>query len=283
MRRNLRGELGRFIPEDSIDLVTRSFDIYGSKRKAVAVIEIPEELRKYERSIARAIMKINKNVTSVLDKESGRRGDYRTRELRLVTGDSDTEVLHRESGCVFRLDPRAVYFSPRESSERDRLSSTVRDGEDVLVMFSGVGPIPIRIAKRLKNVHIMAVELNPYAHNYCVENIHMNRVADRIEAIRGDVREVCSDLGRFYDRIVMPLPRGAYVFLDIAVPLLKDGGILHLYHWAPEEDLFSEAEELITEAVEAEEKKAEFVGRIKVSQYSPRTWKIRIDAKVFTN
>lgn len=279
MRRDLRGELGRFIPQDSIGLVTRSFDIYGSKMKAVAVIEIPEELRDYEGLIARAIMKVNKNVASVLKKESGRRGDYRTRELRLVAGDPDTEVLHRESGCVFRLDPRTVYFSPRESSERDRLSSTVRDGEDVLVMFSGVGPLPIRIAKRLKNVHITAVELNPHAHNYCVENIHLNRVADRIEAIRGDVREVCPGLGRLYDRIVMPLPRGAYVFLDVAVPLLKDGGVLHLYHWAPEGDLFSETEELITEAFKAEGKNAEFVGRVKVSQYSPRTWKIRVDAR----
>ena len=118
MRRDLREELGRFIPEDSIGLVTRSFDIYGSKRKAVVVIEIPEELREYEGSIARAIIKVNKNVASVLEKESGRRGDYRTRELRLVAGDPDTEVLHRESGCVFRLNPRTVYFSPRESSER---------------------------------------------------------------------------------------------------------------------------------------------------------------------
>ena len=155
----------------------------------------------------------------------------------------------------------------------------MRDGEDVLVMFSGVGPLPIRIAKRLKNVHITAVELNPHAHNYCVENIHLNRVADRIEAIRGDVREVCPGLGRLYDRIVMPLPRGAYVFLDVAVPLLKDGGVLHLYHWAPEGDLFSETEELITEAFKAEGKNAEFVGRVKVSQYSPRTWKIRVDAR----
>ena len=269
-----------FIPEDSIGLVTRSFDIYGSKMKAVAVIEIPEELRECEGLIAQAIMKINKNVTSVLEKESGRKGDYRTRELRLIAGDPATEVLHRESGCVFRLDPRTVYFSPRESSERDRLSSMVTDGEGVLVMFSGVGPLPIRIARRLKNVNVTAVELNPHAHNYCVENIHLNRVADRVEAIRGDVREVCPSLGRLYDRIVMPLPREAHAFLDVAAPLLKDGGVLHFYHWAPEGDLFSEADGLITEAFKTEGKNLEFVGRVKVSQYSPRTWKIRVDARI---
>lgn len=282
MSRDLRGELAGLVPEDRIGLVIRSFDIYGSKRKAVAVVEIPEELREFEGAIARAIMKVNRNVASVLSKESGRTGDYRTRELRLVAGDPETEVLHRESGCVYRLDPRTVYFSPRESSERERLSSAVREGEDVLVMFSGVGPLPIRIAKRRKDVRVTAVELNPHAHNYCVENIHLNRVADRVEAIRGDVRRVCPGLGKLYDRIMMPLPRGAHRFLDVAVPLLRDGGVLHLYHWAPGGDLYSEAEALIVKASEAEGKNVQFVGRARVSQYSPRTWKIRVDARIFT-
>jgi len=258
MSRDLIGMLKGHIPEEKIGLVTRSFDIYGSKRKAVAVVEIPDELREFEGLIARTIMKVNKNVASVLGKESGRMGEYRTRELRLLAGDPDTEVLHRESGCVYRLDPRTVYFSPRESSERERLSSAVGEGEDVLVMFSGVGPLPISIAKRRRNVHVTAVELNPYAHNYCVENIHLNRVADRVEAIKGDVREVCPSLGS----------------------LLKDGGVLHFYHWAPEGDPFSEAEELIIGTAEDEGKKVRFMDRVKVSQYSPRTWKIRVDARV---
>jgi len=280
MSRDLIGMLKGHIPEEKIGLVTRSFDIYGSKRKAVAVVEIPDELREFEGLIARTIMKVNKNVASVLGKESGRTGEYRTREFRLLAGDPDTEVLHRESGCVYRLDPRTVYFSPRESSERERLSSAVGEGEDVLVMFSGVGPLPISIAKRRRNVHVTAVELNPHAHNYCVENIHLNRVADRVEAIKGDVREVCPSLGRLFDRIMMPLPKGAYEFLDVAVPLLKDGGVLHFYHWAPEGDPFSEAEELIIGTAEDEGKKVRFMDRVKVSQYSPRTWKIRVDARV---
>ena len=242
MSRDLVGMLKGHIPEEKIGLVTRSFDIYGSKRKAVAVVEIPDELREFDGLIARTIMKVNKNVASVLGKESGRLGEYRTRELKLLAGDSDTEVLHREAGCIYRLDPRTVYFSPRESSERKRLSSAVGEGENVLVMFSGVVALPIIIAKMRRNVHVTAVELNQYALNYCVENIHLNRVADRVKAIKGDVRDVCSNLGSLFDRIVMPLPKRAYEFLDVAVPLMKEGGVLHFYHWAPEGDLFSEAE-----------------------------------------
>ena len=270
------------LPPDKVNLVTKSFDIYGSKQKAVAVVEIPDELRDVEREIAEALMRVNKHVSSVLAKESARTGDYRTRELRLIAGDPDAEVLHRESGCVFRLDPGTVYFSPRESRERDRLTETVDDGDEILVMFSGVGPLPIRITKGRPTVTATAVELNPAAHNYCVENIHLNRVSDRVQAFQGDVREVCPGLGRTYDRVMMPLPRGAYKFLDVAVPLVKDGGVVHLYHWAPQENAFTEAEKLISKAAADYGRSAEFLGQIRVSQYSPGTWKVRVDARLST-
>ena len=280
MSPDLRAELRTLLPPDKVKLVTKSFDIYGSKQKAVAVVEIPDELRDVEREVAEALMRVNKNVSSVLVKESARIGDYRIRALRLIAGDPDTEVLHRESGCVFRLDPGTVYFSPRESRERDRLTETVNDVDEILVMFSGVGPLPIRIAKGRPTVTATAVELNPAAHNYCIENIHLNRVSDRVQAFEGDVREVCPELGKTFDKIMMPLPKGAYEFLDVAVPLLKDGGVVHLYHWAPQADAFSEAEKLIAEAAADYGRSVEFMGRIRVSQYSPGTWKVRVDARL---
>nr|MBC8498574.1 class I SAM-dependent methyltransferase family protein [Candidatus Bathyarchaeota archaeon] len=143
----------------------------------------------------------------------------------------------------------------------------------------GVGPLPIRIAKHRPDVRATAIELNPYAHNYCVENIHLNRVGDRVEAILGDVREVAGSLDRRYDRILMPLPKGAYMFLDVAVPLLQDGGVLHFYHWAPSEDMYGEAEELVKAAFREEGREAVVTDRVRVSQYSPRYWKVRIDAE----
>jgi len=280
MSHGLRAELRKIIPKERAESITRAFDIYGSKQKAVAVIEIPEELKEYETPIAEAIMRVNKNVSSVLAKESARTGDYRTRELRVIAGDPDTEVLHREFGCLFRLDPRTVYFSPRESRERDRLAAVVGGGEDVLVMFSGVGPLPIRIAKGGEDVTIVAVELNPFAHNYCVENIHLNKVSDRVKPVLGDVREVCPTMGKRFDRIMMPLPRGAHMFLDVALPILKEDGVLHFYHWAPADSLFSEAEELLGKAAGDHGMEAAFMDRVRVSQYSPRTWKIRVDARM---
>jgi len=280
MRRDVRSELRGVIPDDKLKLVPRSFDIIGSKQKAVAIIELPEELKDHEQHVASAIMNAHKNVSSVLSKESGRLGELRTMELRLVAGDPNTEVVHKESGWFFKLDPRKVYFSPRESAERERIAAKVCHGESVLVMFSGVGPLPVCIAKRDGSVLVTAVELNPDAHNYCIENIHLNKVGDQVHALLGDVREVCPKLGLVFDRVLMPLPKGAHMFLDVAISLLREGGVLHFYHWAPELDLFSNAEELIAKEAVNFGRVAEILERMKVSQYSPRVWKIRIDARL---
>ncbi|MBS7631244.1 class I SAM-dependent methyltransferase family protein [Candidatus Bathyarchaeota archaeon] len=277
MLQNIKSLLKDIIPEDKIGLLRHSYDIIGSKQKSVAIIEIPEPLKNYETDIAEAIMQIHKNVVSVLAKESKRDGDFRMRDFRLLAGDEDTEVIHKEADCSFRLDPRRVYFSPRECSERDRLVKKVSEGEEILVMFSGIFPIPIRIAKKFSNLKVTGVELNPYAYNYGVENIYLNKVEDRVEAILGDVVDVCPNLRKQFDRIIMPLPKGAYRFLDIAIPLLKDSGIIHFYHWGREPDLFAEGENLIAIASKKFQKSVEVIERTRVSQYSPRVWKIRID------
>jgi tRNA (guanine37-N1)-methyltransferase len=273
IRQRLRGK----VPEDLLSSTPSSFDILGSRSGAVAVIEIPEELASYEKEIAEAIQAVHRNVRSVLSKDSGREGEYRLRSLRLIAGDSDTEVVHRESGCSFKLDPRVTYFSTRESTERERIAEMVQPGEDVLVLFSGVSPIAICIAKRHPDVTVTAIEINPEAHSYAVDNVRLNKVTDRVKPVLGDVREVCPSLNTVYDRVMMPLPRGAHMFLAVAIPMVKPGGVLHFYHWAPEDDLFSEAERLVDEAADEAGRRAEFVGGEKVSLYSPRVYKVRVD------
>ena len=282
MTHDLKSELRGRIPDHILDQVPRSFDVIGSKNRAVSIIELSPELKDYDEHVAQAIMKIQRNVVSVLGKGSARSGDFRTREYRLMAGDEDTEIIHKESGCVYRLDPRKTYFSSRESSERERISSSSRNGEKVLVMFSGIGPFPICITKRHRATRATAIELNPDAHNYCVENVHLNGVAERVTPILGDVRKVCSEFDIDFDRILMPLPKGAYMFLDVAVPILKPGGVLHFYHWAPKDDLYGEAKELVTNAFQADSREVEFTRCQKVSQYSPGYWKVRVDAQVQT-
>jgi len=124
--------------------------------------------------------------------------------------------------------------------------------------------------------------VNPEAHNYCVQNIFLNKVHDRVTAILGDVKDVCPAYKEEFDRVLMPLPKGAMNYLDTAVPCLKENGILHFYHWADEGDLFSEAERLVKAAAERANREAEILNRVRVLPYGPRTWKVRVDVRTDT-
>ena len=158
--------------------------------------------------------------------------------------------------------------------------SKVNCGDSILVMFSGVGPYPIRMAKKDKSIQTLAIELNLDAHNYCIENIHLNKVSEQVRAIQGDVREVSMELDEVYDRVLMPLPMGAHNFLDTAIPLVRENSILHFYHWAIEPDLFSGVIKLLKREVENFGRISKILEIEKVSQFSPRVWKIRIDSRI---
>ncbi|MGB9630561.1 MAG: class I SAM-dependent methyltransferase [Candidatus Methanodesulfokora sp.] len=255
-----------------------SFDIIGSREKAVAIIKM-----NYEgdpEKIAEEIMERHKNVKAVLLEESPREGDTRLRKLRLIRGSEDTEVVHVEYGIRIKLDPRLVYFSPREGEERQRIARKVRPGEKVLVMFAGVGPYALAVAKRQPEAHVIGVEINEIAYRYFLENIRINKMEGRVEAMLGDVRDVCPKFFGMFDRVIMPLPLYAYHFLDIAIKSLKSsGGELHFYYWGGE-DAFEKAEMLVKEEAERLGFSSTVLERRRVSSYSPRTWKVRVDFKL---
>jgi len=259
----------------------KSFDVIGSKEKAVAIVEIPEELKQKEKSIAESIMQLNKNVKSVLKKVSERKDELRLRKYELIAGDTNTEVVHKEYGYLLKLDPKKAYFSPREGTERQRITEQVKPNETVLVMFSGIGVIPIAIVKKKTEVYkIYGIEINPSAYHYAVENVRVNKLGHKIVLIRGDVSNVCKKFKEKFDRIVMPLPFGAESFLDIAINCLKENGIIHFYNWGKEGNLFSNALKLIEENTKKLNKNFEILGRRKVLAYAPRKWKICMEFKV---
>jgi len=282
MRRNdLREALKNKLSPNEILLVPRSFDIIGSRQKAIAIIELPDPLKPHEQIIAKALMQVHKNITSVLRKHSKRNGVYRLRNYELIFGDDDTEILHKEYNCYFKLDPQKVYFSSREGTDRLKIAAQVMPGEVILVMFSGIGPLPILIAKKQPNVkRIYAIELNPIAHHYCLENVRINKLAEKIVPIQGDVREVCPKLDLKFDRILMPLPKGAHEFLDVAIKCARNEGIIHFYHWASEWDLYSEAEESVLKIATKLGRTIDIQNKVRVLPFAPRKWKVRLDVRI---
>jgi tRNA G26 N,N-dimethylase Trm1 len=90
------------------------------------------------------------------------------------------------SSCVKRVLWRfdtvsSVYFS----------CPAVADDGTVLVMFSGVGPFAICVAKRQATASCIAIEFNPDGYRYCIENIRLNKVVDRVTPILGDAERSC--------------------------------------------------------------------------------------------
>ena len=268
------------LTKEELEIAPNSFEVIGSKEKSVAIVEIPEELESKKELVANAIMKMHKNVKSVFKKSSPRKGEFRTREFELIAGSEDTEVLHKEYGYMLKVDPQIVYFSAKEGSERKRIAEQVKGNEVIMLMFAGVGAIAVAIAKKQPLVQkIIAIELNPQAVEYTEENAAINRVADKIVAIEGDVRK---EAVRFYgkcDRIVMPLPLQASEFLEEAIKCLRERGVIHFYTLINRED-FSSAEKMIQDVCTKMNKKYKILNEHKVTEYSPKKWKVCIDFEI---
>jgi len=274
----LRDVLKTKLDADELALVPSSFDVIGSSEKAVAIVEIPERLGKHEKAIAEAIMHMHKSVKSVLRKTSPRKGILRLREYKLIAGDANTEVLHIESGCRFRLDPQKTYFSQREGTERLRIAEQVKAAECVMVFFAGAGPFAIVIAKKAKPAHVIGIEINPDAVGYFRENAKLNKLKN-VEIVEGDVRKKAADFYDKCDRILMPLPESAIEYADEAIKCAKAGGIIHLYCFAKEEEI-REIKQEFSEVAEALGRNAEMLGHELVLPYGPSVWKMRIDFKI---
>lgn len=272
----LREILEKRFPEHEIENVKSSFDIIGN----VAILEIPEELENRELDVVDALREIHPNIETVYKKESEREGVYRLRDLKMIYGD-ESETEHMEHGFKIRLDVRKVYFSPREGTERQRIAKQVKANEIVMVMFAGAGPYALAIAKRQPRVKkVYAVEINPDAYKYMVENIRINKLGHKVVPILGDVEAECMEYFGKCDRVVMPLPKGAYEYLKVAAKCLKkSGGNIHYYFWSSEDGI-GEVKEIVEVDMTAVKRKIKSVKVQKVSEYKPKIIKFCIDLKL---
>ncbi len=265
--KSLREALRNRLSQEELRLVPKSFDIIGD----ISVLEIPEELGDRKNIIGDALLETFKNIKVVLNKKTRIDTEYRTRELEIISGEKRKETIHREYGCLYKLNVETAYFSPRLGTERMRVTSQVKEDERILVMFAGVGPYAILISKKANPVGVYAIELNPNAFKYLEENIRLNN-AD-VTAIKGDVREETGKLGKF-DRIVMPLPKDAGDFLNMALPALKKNGIIHFYDFSGSEKESMKKVKGICKRLNYE---TEILNAVKCGSYSPEISRICVD------
>ncbi len=270
---NLKEALKDVLREEELKILRRGFEIIGD----VAILEIPEELESRKHIITEAVLKAHRHLKTVLRKKGEVSGIYRVASYEVLHG-GETETIAKEFGCRYRVDPTRVYFSSRLSSERDRIARIAEDGENILVMFAGVGPYAILLARR-KDVKVIGVEINPVACRYFKENVKMNRVEEKVEVICGDVRDVVPSLGKRFDRIIMPSPFIAEDYVYLLPGVVKKGGAVHYYTIAGEEEE-GELSSRVEDKFRDEGMEVETVFWRRVGSYAPRVNRYVVDVRV---
>ncbi len=260
--------------EKELNKIRRSFEIIGD----VVVIDIPDEVMHLKDEIAKAILKKHKRVKTILRKVGEVDGVYRIADYEIIYG-NETETIVKEYGCRFLVDPTKVYYSVKLSGERERIARLVQDGERVLVMFAGVGPYAIVIARLAKPSEVIGIELNPKAAEYFRENVRLNRVEDVVKVYEGDVRDVLPTIRGKFNRIVMPSPYIAENFIFTLKDRIERGGMIHYYTFAGKEDEHEILPRKVRELFKKEGIEVEVENVRVCGNYAPYVYRYVLDLK----
>ncbi len=267
----------RFTKEE-LALLPRSFDIIGD----IIVVQIPFDLEKKEKIVAEALLRQHKNVKAVYARGKFY-GRLRKPKLRWLAGQKKLETTYRESNCVFKLNVKTCFFSPRLATDRLDIARMCKPKERVMVLFSGIAPYGIVIAKNSVVKKVVCVEISKECSKYALENVKLNRLRN-VEIIQGDVKRICPLLKKkheSFDRIIMGRPQLKETFLKEALMISKKGTIIHFQDFVTEDEIKKKVSETrILEAAKKAKKKVKIVGFKYLRELAPRKHNIRVDFKI---
>ena len=188
---------------------------------------------------------------------------------------NETETIHKENGCLFKLDLSKVMWSKGNNNERLRIAKLVEDNEVVLDMFAGIGYFSIPIGVHSNAKHIYSIEINLNSYFYLCENIKLNKL-DNITPILGD----CMVHAPKYkaDRIVMGYVKTTHHYLNVAINSLNEGGILHYHETVPEKLMNTRPLERIIS--QAGTREVELLKLNKIKKYAPGVEHVVLDVKI---
>jgi len=180
---------------------------------------------------------------------------------------------------VFRFNFDSCYFSPRLSNERKEVASLIRKGETVLVMFAGVAPFSIVIAKNSDAKKVFSNEMNKEANKYAKLNIELNKLKEKIELLPGNIKKISEKLQKQklkFDVIVMPRPKLKDTFLSQAFMLSKKGTRIYYYDFCKTSEIDSILEKIKKEANKFR-KKIKILKVKSAGEIAPYKIRLRVD------
>jgi len=220
---------------------------------------------------------VDKTRCKTIVKYEGIKGDLRRPKIKIIYG-SETETIHKEYGCLFKLDVSKVMWSMGNIEERKRMAHISHPREVVVDMFAGIGYFSIPMAKYSRPKRIYGVEINPDAYYYLEENIRLNKLKNVVPILE-DNRNL--DLENIADRVIMGYILKTRFFLDKAFQLLKEeGGVIHYHDTLPEKAIYSEGVCNIIKTAENYNYRLTSYHVHKIKKYAPGVWHIVIDARV---
>ncbi len=239
----------------------------------IIIISLHEAVEKHKAEIGKALLSLYPRCKTVL-LDRGINGPMRQPEREIIAGEG-TLTIHRENGCLFKLDAMQIMYSQGNLTEKKRMSR-LGNRETVVDMFAGIGYFTIPMASHSKPKKIYSIEINPVAFGYLKENIRLNKVEDIVKPIHGDC-SVATPEG-IADRVIMGY-LDAQEYLEKGIKALLPGGILH-YHEAVPDAIKSRPVERIVEAALKLGRKAEIIKIRRIKKYSPGVWHMVVDARI---
>ena len=257
----------------------RSFSTLGN----LAIVNFPFKTKLNDKKkFAQKILKENNNLKTVVEKSRIFKGRLRKMQTKHLAGEKTKEVLYKENNCVFRFNIDDTYFSSRLSNERKEIALKVKKNDEVLVMFAGVGPLPIIIAKLSKAKKVYSNELNRVANKYAELNIEKNKLKERVELISGDIKKIAIKLKKQrkkYDVIAMPRPQLKDSFLKEAFALSKKNTVIYYYDFCKQDEINLIIDKIKLEAKKAK-KKIKILNSKNAGELAPYKIRCRVDFKI---
>lgn len=272
----LKKALENLLSEKEASELYAAFDQIGD----IIVVRIPDSLMSKKKIIGETLLNQVSTARSVFYQSSSVEGDFRTRSLELLAGDEGTETEYKEYGCRFMVDVEKAFFSPRLSTERERIANLIQEDETIVNMFGGVGMFSIMAAKKKKCL-VYSIDINPIASRLCERNIKLNKMLGKVISINGNARQVIeTQLENQSDRTLMLLPERSDEFLDSAISATKNNGVIHYYSHI-HADVKSDAPKLSEKHyLEVTPVKSEILNSKIVRAVGPRYYQTVVDVRI---
>ncbi|WFD43060.1 tRNA (guanine(37)-N(1))-methyltransferase [Malassezia psittaci] len=164
--------LRAILPEELEEGAPSAFAMVGH----IAHVNLREEYLAYRYLIGQVILEKTPRVETVVNKLDSIDTEFRVFAMELLAGEPRYEAEVSESGCMFHLDFRKVYWNSRLHTEHARLIAQFRPFQVVADVMAGIGPFAVPAAK--KGVWVLANDLNPH----CFESLEKNRKRNHVES-----------------------------------------------------------------------------------------------------